>query len=75
MNLDASFCMDAGQVKAGEDKNDTYVKMLQENIRFTAPVAYGIAAEYPNVVSLVKAFRREGPLLLEDLQVIPLSIL
>ena len=71
MNLDASFCMDAGQIKTGEDKGDTYLKMLQENVRVTVPVAYGIAAEYPNVVSLVKGFRCEGPLLLEDLKVGP----
>ena len=69
MSLQASFCMDAGQIKTGEDKTDTYVKMLQENIRVTAPVAHGIAAEYPNVVSLVRAFRIKGPLILEDLKV------
>ncbi|MCJ1314043.1 hypothetical protein MMC25_007723 [Agyrium rufum] len=65
---DASFCMEAGQVKCGDGKQDTFVKMLQENIRVTAPVAYGIAHEYPNVVKLLRGMKKEGPLLLENLQ-------
>lgn len=69
MNMSTSFCMDVGQVKTGDDKDDTYVKMLQEIVRVTAPVAYGIAVKYPNVMSLVKGFRQEGPNALEDLKV------
>ena len=69
MNLETSFCMDVGQVKTGDDTNDTFVKMLQEVVRVTAPVAYGIAEKYPNVISLVKGMRRHGPLALEDLPV------
>ena len=69
MNLDTSFCMESGQIKTGEDKQDTYVKMLQEVVRVTAPVAYGIAADYPSVISLVKAMRRHGPSCLEDIEV------
>ena len=69
MNLETSFCMESGQVRAGEDKDDTFVKMLQEVVRITPPIAFGIASEYPSVVSLVKAFRRHGPTVLEDLQV------
>jgi len=69
MNLSTSFCMESGQVKTGEDKDDTFTKMLQEVVRVTPPIAFGIAAEYLNAVSLVKAFRRHGPLILEDLQV------
>lgn len=61
--------MDVGQVKTGEDKQDTYVKMLQEIIRVTAPVAYGIAAEYPNVRSLVNGLKQQGPTALQDLKV------
>lgn len=68
MNLDTSFCMESGQVKTGDDKSDTYVKMLQEVVRVTAPIAYGIAAEYPNVISLVRGLRRRGPLALEDIE-------
>lgn len=68
-NLDTSFCMESGQVKTGDNKNDTYVKMLQEVVRVTAPIAHGIAAEYPNVISLVRGLRRYGPLALEDIEV------
>lgn len=69
MNLETSFCMDVGQVKTGESKDDTYVKMLQEIIRVTAPVAYGIAAEYPSVQALVEGLRLKGPTALQDLRV------
>lgn len=69
MNLETSFCIESGQVRAGEDKEDTFVKMLQEIVRVTPPIAYGIASEYPSVISLVKAFQRHGPTVLEDLQV------
>lgn len=69
MNLDASFCMESGQVKTGEDKDDTFIKMLQEVVRITPSIAYGIAAEHPSVISLIKAFRKHGRDVLEDLQV------
>ncbi|KAL6719417.1 hypothetical protein ACLMJK_003657 [Lecanora helva] len=68
MNLETTFCMESGQVKTGEDKDDTFVKMLQEVVRVTPPIAYGIASEYPNVISLIEAFRRHGPNVLEYLQ-------
>ena len=61
--------MESGQIKTGEDKQDTYVKMLQEVVRVTAPVAYGIAADYPSVVSLTKVMRRHGPSALENIEV------
>lgn len=67
---DTAFCMDSGQVKSGTDAMDTWVKMLQEVNRLTAPMAYGIATEYPSVVHLFKAFKRSNdPLLLEDVKV------
>ncbi|KAN0120013.1 ERCC4 domain containing protein [Hyaloscypha variabilis] len=65
-SLDTAFCMESGQVKTGENASDTYTKMLQEIIRITAPVAYGIAAEYPTVQKLVKGLQENGPLALED---------
>lgn len=68
MNLDTSFCMESGQVKSGEDKQDTYVRMLQEVSRITAPIAYGIATEYPTLVSLIEGMRQHGSLLLEDIE-------
>lgn len=66
---DSAFCMDTGQVKPGEDKADTFVKMLQEVNRVTASMAYGIAAKYPSVVDLVRGMRRHGPTMLEDVKV------
>ncbi|KAI9821953.1 MAG: hypothetical protein M1827_002535 [Pycnora praestabilis] len=68
MNLETSFCMDVGQVKTGNDRSDTYVKMLQEIVRVTAPIAYGIVAEYPSVGSLIRGLQERGPTALEDLK-------
>ncbi|KAH8816229.1 ERCC4 domain-containing protein [Xylogone sp. PMI_703] len=67
-SLDTGFCMETGQVKTGDSPSDTYVKMLQEIIRITAPVAYGITAEYPTVQTLVKGLEKHGPLALEDIR-------
>ncbi|KAH8696349.1 hypothetical protein BGW36DRAFT_297637 [Talaromyces proteolyticus] len=64
----AAFCMETGQVKTGEDKLDTFVKMLQEINRVTAPMAYGIIAKYPSVVDLLKGMKHHGPTLLEDVR-------
>ena len=75
MNHDTGFCMEAGQVKSGEDKEDTFIKMLQENIRITQSVAYGVASQYPSVMDLVLGFRRRGEFLLQDLEVIILATL
>ncbi|KAI0112764.1 hypothetical protein F4776DRAFT_339499 [Hypoxylon sp. NC0597] len=63
---DAGFCMEAGQVRTGEDAKDTYVRMLQEVTRVTAPIAYGIAAKYGTVSELVRGLERDGPLALEN---------
>ncbi|OTA53333.1 hypothetical protein K449DRAFT_390442 [Hypoxylon sp. EC38] len=63
---DAGFCMEAGQVRTGEDAKDTYVRMLQEVTRVTAPIAYGIATKYGTVSELVRGLERDGPLALEN---------
>ncbi|KAI6083403.1 ERCC4 domain-containing protein [Hypoxylon rubiginosum] len=63
---DANFCMDVGQVKTGEDAKDTYVRMLQEVNRVTAPIAHGIAAKYGTVGELVRGLEKEGPGALEN---------
>lgn len=55
-------------MKTGDSPSDTYIKMLQEIIRITAPVAYGIAAEYPTVQDLVRGLEKNGPLALEDIR-------
>ncbi|KAL4802129.1 ERCC4 domain-containing protein [Aspergillus unguis] len=65
---DSAFCMDTGQVKAGENAPDTYIRMLQEVSRVTASMAYGVVNQYPSVVDLVKGMRREGPGMLENVK-------
>lgn len=58
--------MESGQVRAGDGPADTYTRMLQEMIRITSPIAYGIAAEYPTVQKLVKGIEESGQHALED---------
>lgn len=60
--------MESGQVKTGEDAKDTYVRMLQEIVRVTAPIAYGIAAEFGTVSRLVRGLEERGPTLLEGVK-------
>ncbi|KAJ5894299.1 hypothetical protein N7495_005990 [Penicillium taxi] len=65
---DAAFCMDVGQVKSGEDKHDTFVKMLQEVNRVTASMAYGIMNQYPSATDLSLGMHIHGPKMLEDVK-------
>ena len=62
----ANFCMEAGQVRAGDGPRDVYARMLQEMTRVTPAVALGIAAEFPTVTSLVHCLEHLGPLALEN---------
>ncbi|CAI0652823.1 unnamed protein product [Colletotrichum noveboracense] len=64
----AGFCMETGQVRTGEDIKDTYVRMLQEIVRVTAPIAWGIATEFETVPKLVKGLEEGGPLVLENIR-------
>ncbi|KAL2444025.1 hypothetical protein ABEF95_014799 [Exophiala dermatitidis] len=64
----ASFCMDTGQVRTGDDAKDTFVKMLQEVQRVTPSMAYGIVDQWPSVSKLVKGFEKHGNLMLEDVR-------
>ncbi|OAP64776.1 hypothetical protein AYL99_00748 [Fonsecaea erecta] len=64
----ASFCMDRGQVRTGDDPKDTFVKMLQEVQRVTPSMAYGIVEEYSSIRKLVKGFDKHGNLMLEDVR-------
>ncbi|UNI24534.1 hypothetical protein JDV02_010270 [Purpureocillium takamizusanense] len=57
----AGFCMESGQVRTGKDASDTYVRMLQEIVRITAPIAYGVAAEFDSVTKLVHGLEAGGP--------------
>ncbi|KAJ5246632.1 hypothetical protein N7468_001615 [Penicillium chermesinum] len=66
---DSAFCMDTGQVKTGDDKLDTFVKMLGEVNRITASMAYGITNQYTSVTDLVRGMRIHGPTMLEDVRV------
>ncbi|KAK7755710.1 hypothetical protein SLS62_002321 [Diatrype stigma] len=61
----ANFCMDSGQVRTGDGPRDTYVRMLQEMVRVTPPIALGIAAEFGSVAELVRGLEARGPLALE----------
>ena len=66
--LGAGFCMESGQVRTGDDAADTYVRMLQEIARVTAPVAYGVAAEFSTVSKLVCGLQDAGPMRLESVK-------
>ncbi|KAH7040621.1 ERCC4 domain-containing protein [Microdochium trichocladiopsis] len=65
-SADAGFCMEAGQVRTGQDSKDTYIRMLQEIARITAPIAYGIASEYPSLRQLIDGLEANGPLALAE---------
>lgn len=62
----ANFCMEAGQVRAGDGPRDVYARMLQEMTRVTPAIALGIAAEFPTVPALVRGLEGLGPLALEN---------
>ncbi|KAK8133840.1 Crossover junction endonuclease eme1 [Apiospora sp. TS-2023a] len=62
----AGFCMESGQVRTGDNPSEIFVRMLQENARITAPMAYGILNKYKSVSELVRGFEQEGPLALEN---------
>lgn len=64
----ARFCMDSGQVKTGDSVEDTYVRMLQEIFRVTAPIAYGVASEFATVTKLVEGLQERGPNALEQVR-------
>lgn len=66
--LGAGFCMESGQVRTGQDVKDTYLRMLQEILRVTAPIAYGVAAEFGSVTRLVNGLEAGGPKRLEEVR-------
>jgi crossover junction endonuclease EME1 len=65
-SVDAGFCMESGQVRTGDGAKDTYIRMLQEITRVTAPIAYGIAIKYESVTDLMRGLENEGPLALAE---------
>jgi len=58
--------MDSGQVRTGDGPRETYVRLLQEISRVTAPIAYGIAGEFASLPALVRGLEEGGALTLED---------
>lgn len=64
----ASFCMESGQVRTGDGPKDTYVRMLQEIVRVTAPIAYGVANEFDSLSRLVRGLEANGPERLESVR-------
>ncbi|RVX67174.1 hypothetical protein B0A52_08608 [Exophiala mesophila] len=64
----ASFCMDRGQVRTGDNSRETFAKMLQEVQRVTPSMAYGILDKYSSVRDLAVGFEKHGNLLLQDLR-------
>ncbi|RMD43818.1 hypothetical protein DV735_g1322, partial [Chaetothyriales sp. CBS 134920] len=56
----ASFCMETGQVRTGDNASDVYAKMLQAVQRVTPSMAYGIVSEYSTVGDLVRGFKAGG---------------
>ncbi|GAO17439.1 hypothetical protein UVI_02052200 [Ustilaginoidea virens] len=64
----AGFCMESGQVRTGDSPHDTYVRMLQEIVRVTAPTAYGVASEFETVTKLIQGLERGGPNCLEGVR-------
>ncbi|KAF4981362.1 hypothetical protein FZEAL_2792, partial [Fusarium zealandicum] len=66
--LGAGFCMESGQVKSGENAKDSYVRMMQEIVRVTAPIAYGVAEEFGSVTELVQGLEAGGPNRLEGVR-------
>ncbi|KAK0706516.1 ERCC4 domain-containing protein [Lasiosphaeria miniovina] len=64
----AGFCMESGQVRTGDGVRDTYVRMLQEVSRVTAPIAYGLANEFSSVSLLLRGLEEGGPLTLEGIR-------
>lgn len=59
--MGAGFCMESGQVRTGEDARDTFVRMLQEISRVTAPIAFGVLGEFDSVTKLVNGLASGGP--------------
>lgn len=64
----AGFCMESGQVRTGDGPKDTYVRLLQEIVRITAPIAYGVVNEFDGLSKLVHGLESGGPERLESIK-------
>ena len=68
---DAGFCMDSNQVRSGGDARDTFVRMLEEVSRITAPIAHGVVREFGDVATLIRELENGGP---DTLAAVPRAI-
>ncbi|KPI38151.1 Crossover junction endonuclease eme1 [Cyphellophora attinorum] len=64
----ASFYMGAGQFKGGDDAQETFVRMLEEQQRVTPSIAQSIVFKYSSPRELVEAFRQNDNMLLENMR-------
>jgi crossover junction endonuclease EME1 len=64
----ASFYMGAGQFKGGDDGQETFVRMLEEQQRVTPSIAQSIVSKYSSPRELVEAFRQNDNMLLENMR-------
>ncbi|RPB09144.1 hypothetical protein P167DRAFT_493126 [Morchella conica CCBAS932] len=65
----AGFCTDAGQLRVGIGKADTFRRMLEEIHRVTPSAAEAVVRVYPDVRALVEAFAGYGEEMLADLPI------
>lgn len=64
----AGFCMESGQVRAGDGVEDTFRRVLQHQARVTPAMAQGIVAEYRTARAMVRALEERGPAALEHVR-------
>ncbi|KAG5934096.1 hypothetical protein E4U59_006424 [Claviceps monticola] len=64
----AGFCMESGQVRTGDDAQSTYLRMLQEIVRITGPIAHGVAGVFKTVTELVHGLEEGGPEILAEVK-------
>ncbi|KAI5842907.1 hypothetical protein DFP73DRAFT_479312 [Morchella snyderi] len=66
----AGFCTDAGQLRVGIGRADTFRRMLEEVYRVTPSAAEAVVRVYPDVRALVAAFAEFGEEALADLPIL-----
>ena len=64
----ASFYMGSGQFKGGDDAQETFCRMLEEQQRVTPSIAQSIVSGYSSPRELVEAFRRKDNMMLENMR-------
>ncbi|KAK1836167.1 crossover junction endonuclease eme1 [Podospora conica] len=64
----AGFCMESGQVRAGDSAEDTFRRVLQHQARITPAMAQGIVNEFRTARGMVRALEEKGPAALEHVR-------